>query len=311
VVSSGAARNPSGLLLALFPGMAAVAAGMARAYAASRAARRVFDEFSEHSGIDVFALAHDADEAALRADRHWELATVATEAAALAAYREQGDEVDGALGFSIGAYAALLCAGVTSIGQTVAMIDAVLDGCRGLAGGPFAMAAVSGLAAAETAAAAEAAGAALAAVITPAQTLLAGPAPAVARAAAVVATRALRVRALEVRWPLHTPWMVPARDRLDAARAGLGDFRDPARAVYSARHGRRVEGTGECWELLTGHLTAVQRFDLAFAAARADGFARCVELGPGGTLTAAVRWLARDEVAVRPFGIGRDEESGC
>jgi acyl transferase domain-containing protein len=105
--------------------------------------------------------------------------------------------------------------------------------------------------------------------------------------------------------------MVPARERLAAARAGLGGFREPARAVYSALHGHRLSTTGECWELLTGHLTALQRFDVAFAAARADGFARCVELGPGGTLAAAVRWLARDEVAVSGFRIDSGGETGC
>jgi acyl transferase domain-containing protein len=236
---------------------------------------------------------------------------VATQAAALAAFGERGGEVGGALGFSIGAYAALLCAGVTSVDQTVTMIDAVLDGCRSLAERPFAMAAVSGVAAPDAAAAAEAAGAALAAVITPAQTLLAGPQAAVARAVAGLAARALRVTTLEVRWPLHTAWMAPARDRLAAARPGLGDLREPALAVYSALHGRRLHSAGECWELLTGHLTAVQRFDAAFAAARNDGFAHCVELGPGGTLTRAVRWLARDEVTVSPFRVESDQETQC
>jgi acyl transferase domain-containing protein len=291
--------------------MAAATTGMARPFAASPAARAVFEEFSDHSGIDVFSLALDADEATLLGDRHWELATVATEAAALAALREQGGEVNGALGFSIGAYVALLCAGVTSVVQTVTMIDAVLDGCRSLAGGPFAMAAVSGVTAPEAAAAAEAAGAALAAVITPSQTLLAGPQAAVGRAVAGLATRALRIQTLDVRWPLHTAWMGPARERLTGVRASLGGFHEPARTVYSALHGRRLDGAEECWELLTGHLTAVQRFDVAFAAARADGFARCVELGPGGTLTRAVRWLARDEVTVSRFRIGDGEEYGC
>jgi acyl transferase domain-containing protein len=291
--------------------MAAAAAGMARPFAASPAARRVFEEFSDHSGLDVLRLAHDADDASLRADRHWEIAMVATEAAALAAFREWGGDPGGALGFSIGAYAALLCADVISIAQTVTMIDTVLEGCRLLAGGPFAMAAVSGVAAARAAAAAEASGAALAAVITPAQTVLAGPAPAAARAIDALASDALGVRALEVRWPLHTAWMAPARELLASARAGLGSFGEPVRAIYSALHGRRLSGAGECWELLTGHLTEAQRFDAAFAGARADGFARCVELGPGGTLTRAVRWLAHDEVTVYGFRVDAGGTTTC
>jgi acyl transferase domain-containing protein len=105
--------------------------------------------------------------------------------------------------------------------------------------------------------------------------------------------------------------MAPARDRLVTAGTTLEGFREPGLALYSALHGRRLHGAGECWELVTGHLTSVQRFDVAFAAARADGFARCVELGPGGTLAAAVRWLARDEVAVTIFRVGGSEEIGC
>ena len=41
-----------------------------------------------------------------------------------------------------------------------------------------------------------------------------------------------------------------------------------------------------------------QRFDLALDAARRDGHARCLELGPCGTLERVVRFLGRDEAEI-------------
>src|SRR5512136_1124018 len=129
--------------LALFPGMAAVFAGMGRPLTRVPAGERVYRAFSEFSGVDVGALACTSSDSEIYCDRHWELAAVATEAAALEVWRSGGRDVSTSLGFSIGAYAALLSAGVVSVAQVVGMIDIVLEASLRLPG-RFSMLSVAG-----------------------------------------------------------------------------------------------------------------------------------------------------------------------
>ncbi len=285
-------------MLGLFPGMAAAFPGMGRRVAGIPAARAVLEEFAAASRADIVRLACDAGERELFADRSWELAVVATEAAALAAFTSRGGRLAASLGFSIGAYAALLSAGVVSVSQVVAMIDLVLAGSRPL-GDRYAMASVTGLPPDEVAAACAWPGTAVAAVIGPARVLVAGARDAVAELLRALAARALRTTSLAVRWPLHTPAMQPAAIELERRRADLGGLRAPRHPVYSAVDGGLITTPNEAWELLVRHLVRPQRLDLALASARRDGHRRAVELGPGDTLARAFRWMDRGETEVQ------------
>lgn len=286
--------------LPLFPGMAAAASGMGLRLAGQAAADGVFAEFSAASGVGVARLACAADDGELHRDRSWELAVVATEFAAAEAYRAAGGKVAASLGFSIGAYAAPLCAGAVSIDQVVTMIDIVLEASLELEG-RFAMLAVVGTSAQELEGLCRPGEAEVAAVLVSGQTLVADREGPVHDLEARVRAVALSVKELPVRRPLHTSPMKPVARELERRRAEVGELRPFRIPVYSALHGGRIEDPLEGWRLLVEHLFRPQRFVRAFDAAQGDGLVRCAELGPGGTIERAVRWLGRPAVEVETF----------
>ena len=285
---------------ALYPGMAAAAPGLGRAFAADPAAARVLDEFGRASGADVTRLVTDATEAELFGDRAWELAVVATEIAALEAFRAAGGRVSCALGFSIGAYAALYDAGMLDVGQIVAMIDCVLAASRSLPG-RYGMAAVTGPSREAVEALCRQGEVEVAAVLGEGQVLVAGERSATDRLCAEVSARAISVGQLPVRWPLHTSLMAPVAAELERSRQTFGRLRPLRHPVYSGVDGSVVRRAPEGWELLVRHLVLPQRLDLALQAALAAGERRFVEIGPGSTLSRALRRLAGPAVSVRPF----------
>jgi acyl transferase domain-containing protein len=286
--------------VALFPGMAAAFPGMGRPLNGLGAAERTFAAFSGASGADVSGAACTAAAEALFRDRTWELAVVATEAAALAAWNASGGRVAASLGFSIGAYAALMSAGAVTVEQVVAMVDIVLDASRRLPD-RFAMVAVSGSSPVEVSRFLRRGEAELAAVTQPGQLLLAGREDAMRELAERIAPTVLAVRFLPVHWPLHTSLMLLVSRELEDRRRQVGPLRRLRHPVYSAIDGGRIETPEGGWRLLVDHLHRPQRFDLAFEAVRSDGLSDFVEFGPAGTLSRAVRWLTRGELAVAAF----------
>jgi len=302
-------------VLGLFPGMAAAAPGMGLPLVSSVAANATIAAFASLTGLDVAHLVCRAGEGELFAERAWEVAVVACEAAAAEAYAEQGGVLEGVLGFSIGAYAALHAAGAVTIDQIVTMIDIVLEASRRLPA-RYGMAAVTGVATEEVEAACAPGKAEVAATIVPGQLLVAGERRSVEALVRALAPRALRVQALAVPWPLHTSLMAPVAASLEAARYRVGELRPLRRRVYSALHGRAIGSPDEVWALVTQHLWRPQRLDAAILSARADGFRRCVELGPGSTVGRAVRWIAQREISVTSFpgaarGAGTREAAPC
>ncbi len=277
--------------------MGSAATGMARALACDAAAASVLAEFGAASGVDLARAACEGGAAELFADRVWELSVVATEAAAAAAYRARGASVSGALGFSIGAYAALWCAGALTARQIVTMVDVVLEGSLALEG-TFSMAAITGPPLEAVEARCRRGAVEVSAVLAAGQTVVAGRESAVAELVAAAAPSALRVTPLAVRWPLHTTMMGNVAALLEGSRGAVGELRPLRHPVYSGMDGARVTAPREGWELLVQHLVRPQRFDVALAAALADGFDRVVELGPGTTLSRLARRSASRPVAV-------------
>jgi len=291
--------SPAGVL-ALFPGMGAARAGMGRELWGHPDGRRALEEFSDASGSDVVRLVTEAGEAELHGDRVWEVGIVATELAALEVYRTGGGVVAGALGFSIGAYAALGSAGAATAAQIVAMIDIVLDASRDLPG-RYAMAAVTGPDETAVERLCRPGSVEISAVLGPGQTLVAGLDAAVAQLAAGIAPSAIRVTPVEVRWPLHTTLMSPVAESLERSRPAVGRLRPLRHPVYSGIDGSRITEPEGGWSLLVEHLVRPQRFDRAVAAAIRDCFSTLVELGPGTTLARAARRVCGGSVAVSSF----------
>ena len=280
--------------------MAAAAPGMGRPLADDPAAQRVFAEFAVVSGLEIERLVVDAAESELLADRAWELAVVATEIAAFEAFREKGRVVSGALGFSIGAYAALRNAGMVDVSQVVAMVDSVLEACLALPGS-YGMAAVTGPSRERVEKDCCPGVVEIAAVLGEGQVVVAGELEATERLCAGISRVALRVTRLPVRWPLHTTLMTPVAAALERRRRALGCLRPLRHPVYSGLDGSRITTPSEGWDLLVRHLVQPQRLDLAIPAVLEAGAAGFVELGPAATLARAVRRFSGSAAAVELF----------
>lgn len=285
--------------LALYPGIAAAEPGMAAGLGEMSAARASLDQFERVSGCPVGELAITASGPELRADRACELAMIATSVAATAAWRKIDGRVDGVLGFSIGAYAALEAAKVVRLDQIVAMIDIVLEASRALEG-RFEMAALTGVPRKELELACRRAGTEVAAEITAAQFLVAGPRPSMALLELGLAHRSLRWKTLPVRWPVHTSYMKPVSAALEQARGEIGPLMAPRVPVYATSTQGRIETAEDAWKLITGQMWQPQSLPRALRAAMRDGFTQAVELGPGETLRRALRWTCRDRIATKP-----------
>lgn len=300
--ASGSEAPGASGALALYPGMAAAFPGMGRALADNPAAKRVLAEFSGASGEDISRLVLEAGESELHSDRAWELAVVATEVAAFEAFCAEGRVVSGALGFSIGAYAALLGAGMFKVHQVVTMIDIVLEASRRLPG-RYAMVAITGPSIDEVGELCRSGAVEVSSVLGQGPVIVAGDLAATERLVEKISPFALRVTHLPVRWPLHTTLMEPVATALDRGRRSVGRLRPLRHPVYSGLDGSRLTTPSEAWNLLVQHLVRPQRFDLALPAALADGFGRMVELGPGTTLARAGRGLGGPSLTVESFPV--------
>ncbi len=268
------------------------------------ATQRALAEFSAVSGLEIQSLVVDAPDAALFADRAWQLAVVAPEVAAFEAFRAAGRVVSGTLAFSIGACAALQNAGMVDASQVVAMVDSVLEACLALAGS-CGMAAVAGPSGGRVEKDCRPGAVEIAAVLGPGQVLAAGELEATERVCAGISNVALRVTRLPVPWPLHATMMTPVAAALERRRKAIGRLRPLRHPVYSGLDGSRITGPSEGWDLLVRHLVRPQPLDLAIPAVLAAGAAGFVELGPGATLTRAVRRFSGSEASVESFPVSR------
>lgn len=285
----------SAAVVAVFPGQGTQRPGMGReAVAASPAAAAAFDEASEALGTDLAALCSGRDPR-LALTEFAQPAILAVEVAMFRALRaEAGFEPTHFAGHSLGEYAALVAAGVLSLGEA-----AVLVRERGrwmqqaVPAGRGAMMSVAGRAVDPAAVAAVAGplGADVAAVNAPGQVVISGLAEDVERAVERLrgepAGQGATFRPLPVSAPFHSRHMAavqPAfRARLERASAGWRAER--ARCVASNVTGGFHSGDGgELVDALVRQLTAPVRWRENMAALAALRPARIVELGPSTPL---------------------------
>jgi [acyl-carrier-protein] S-malonyltransferase len=283
-----------------FPGQGAQYTGMALDFLdkGGGAVKALFDAASEICGKDMKALLQSDAETLKRADVSQPAVTLANLAAA-AALTGAGYSPVACAGFSLGEYAALVCAGVISAGDCFRLVKArgeamqrSVDRLR-QQGGDAApgMAAVIGLAPEKIEAlVAEWSAAGLkdlyaANINSPKQLVVSGTAAALAEAETrFKEAGARRVLRLQVAGPFHSPLIADAaeafRPILEAAA-----FNDPGIPLYSNVTGRRVVSGGEAKKLALAQITSPVRWtDEEAAIAAAGGFEACLEAGPGKVL---------------------------
>ena len=288
----------------LFPGQGAQSQGMALDFLGtdSTAIRKLFDTASAACERDMEALLRDSDAETLkRTDISQPTVTLANLAAA-AYLAEQGYSPVACAGFSLGEYAALVCAGVIGAEDCFRLVKArgiamqqSADRLQEKAGGDLSaapgMAAVIGLSPQEAEALiAQWSAAGLrdlyaANINSPKQLAISGTAAALTEAETrFKEAGAKRVIRLQVAGPFHSPLLADAAETFRPVLEAV-TFNDPAIPLYSNVTGKRVGSGEEAKKLALQQITSPVRWiDEEAAIIAAGGFSACLEAGPGKVL---------------------------
>ena len=281
----------------LFPGQGAQFSGMAMDLISSNAVKTLFDTASDIFGQDVKAMLQSDADNLKRTDVAQPAITVANLAAAVF-LSEQGFAPAACGGFSLGEYAALVCAGIIDTADCLRLIKArgeamqkAADKIRESAGGDAAaapgMAAVVGLAPGqveELIAKWKVAGLYAANINSPKQLVVSGTAAALTEAEAKFKEAgAKRVIRLQVAGPFHSPLMADALEFFTPVLNAI-TFRDPVIAVFSNVTGKKISSGEEAKKLAVQQITSPVRWVDEEAAIAASGIESCLEVGPGKVL---------------------------
>jgi [acyl-carrier-protein] S-malonyltransferase len=288
----------------LFPGQGAQYTGMALDFLSVGGVKALFDMASDICERDMRSLLESGAETLKRTDVSQPALTLANLAAA-AALAEQGYSPVACAGFSLGEYAALVCAGVISAADCFRMVRARGEAMQksadrlseesgdspGMAKPPG-MAAVIGLPPERVEALiAEWSAAGLkdlyaANINSPRQLVISGTAAVLAEAETrFKEAGARRVIRLQVAGPFHSPLIADAAEAFRPVLEGVA-FNDPSIPFYSNVTGKRVSSGVEAKRLALAQITGPVRWVDEEAAIAADngGIEACLEAGPGKVL---------------------------
>lgn len=293
----------------VFPGQGAQFVGMGVACAeASAAARKAFAAASAASGLDLLRVCREGPAAVLAETEITQPAILAASAAVLSMLREEGVAPDAVAGLSLGEYTALVAAGALDLDVAAELVrrrgrymqEAVPAGQGG-------MAAVLGLdrARVEEICTRTPGMVAPANYNCPGQTVIAGEAEAVQRAAAACREAgARRASPLAVSAPFHCELMAPAAKRLraDLSRAPLARASIP---VISNLHADVVTEPEAIRDALIGQVDHPVRWEDGVRRLLGMGCDTFVEVGPGSALTS---FLKRIDPKARGIACGTPAE---
>lgn len=228
-------------LALVFPGQGSQSVGMMQAYGDAPVVRATFDEASAALGEDLWRLAAEGPAEAQALTVNTQPLMLAAGVAAYRLWREQGGAEPAAVaGHSLGEYSALVAAGVLQFSDAVPLVRLrALAMQEAVPAGAGAMAAILGLD--EEGVRAACADAAQGEVVSaanfngPGQTVIAGHAGAVGRAAEAAKARgAKRAVMLPVSAPFHCQLMTPAAERLKARLAQVPVVRPRIPVLHNA-----------------------------------------------------------------------------
>lgn len=292
-----------GSLALLFPGQGSQIVGMGRALVeSSPAARAVFDEADAALGFSLSRLCFEGPEEELKATANTQPAILTHSIAALAELSARSPEkLEGgafAAGHSLGEYSACVAVGAVAFSDAVRLVRRRGELMQeAVPAGVGAMAAIVGLPAEAVEAACREA--ARDEVVTaanynsPEQTVIAGHAGAVERAAAAcLAAGAKRAIPLPVSAPFHSPLMRPARERMEEvlARTAFADTRVP---VVTNVDARPVREGARLRDSLVRQIDSPVRWVESVRRLASEGVDRGLEIGPGSVLAGLVRRIDR------------------
>jgi [acyl-carrier-protein] S-malonyltransferase len=290
------------VLALLFPGQGSQKAGMGRdVYAASPAARAVFETADDVLGLPLSKLCFEGPDEALLPTEIQQPAILATSIALLRALEERAGAIAAhyTAGHSLGEYSALVASGAVSLEDALRLVrtrggymrDAVPPGVG-------AMAAIVGCDRDVVEAACARVVAEQGEVVepanynAPAQTVVAGTVAGV-RAACDAAKQlgAKRTLALPVSAPFHCSLMRPAAERLRADLAAIR-FRAPHPPVVANVDAQPNDAADRIPALLARQVAEPVRFTEMIERLAALGVRAVLEVGPGRVLCGLVARIA-------------------
>lgn len=281
----------------LFPGQGAQIVGMGKdIYEKYDEAKKIYDEASKISGIDVRKLCFEGPEEDLNKTENTQIAILTTSLAILEVLKAKGIEADIATGLSLGEYGALIYAGITSFENGIQLIQK-----RGYYMGnllpdeKFSMAAVIGLASQkieEICKEIEQTGKfiVVANYNCSVQTVVSGEEEAINESMEKLKEAgAKRVLKLNTSGPFHTRKLEKAKEAY-AKELEKVDFQIKNKVkVIKNIDGTYYTENDNIKEILANHIISPVRFDKAIKLMEQENVEEYVEIGPGRTLTGFVK----------------------
>ena len=246
------------------------------------------EEASDVSGRDVGRLLLDADADELKDTRNAQLTTFVSSLMVLDAVERLGVEPSFCAGHSLGEYTALTATGALGFDDGVRLVVERAEAMHEAGqNNPGTMSAILGLddELVEVACRRADSDVWVANFNAPGQIVIAGSAEGVAKAVAIAKELgAKKAMALPVSGAFHTPFMIPARDRLREAIASANP-RDTEVPVISNVDAIAHDHGDEWASLLSAQLSSPVRWKQCLQTLNELGVIGFAELGPGGVLT--------------------------
>lgn len=246
------------------------------------------EEASDVSGRDVGRLLLDADADELKDTRNAQLTTFVSSLMVLDAVERLGVEPSFCAGHSLGEYTALTATGALGFDDGVRLVVERAEAMHEAGqSNPGTMSAILGLddELVEIACRRADSDVWVANFNAPGQIVIAGSAEGVAKAVAIAKELgAKKAMALPVSGAFHTPFMIPARDRLREAIASANP-RDTEVPVISNVDAIAHDHGDEWASLLSAQLSSPVRWKQCLLTLNDLGVTGFAELGPGGVLT--------------------------
>jgi [acyl-carrier-protein] S-malonyltransferase len=246
------------------------------------------EEASDVSGRDVGRLLLDADSDELKDTRNAQLTTFVSSLMVLDAVERLGVEPSFCAGHSLGEYTALTATGALGFDDGVRLVVERAEAMHEAGqNNPGTMSAILGLddELVEVACRRADSDVWVANFNAPGQIVIAGSAEGVAKAVVIAKELgAKKAMALPVSGAFHTPFMIPARDRLREAIASANP-RDTEVPVISNVDAIAHDHGNEWASLLSAQLSSPVRWKQCLLTLNDLGVTGFAELGPGGVLT--------------------------
>jgi [acyl-carrier-protein] S-malonyltransferase len=260
-------------------------------------ARSTFDQVAEATGVDIASICFESDEETLRQTQNAQLALYTCGLAARACLPI---EAEAFAGHSVGEYAAVVSAGVLSVGSGAKLVwkRGELMANAGKTR-PGTMAAILGLERDALEKVCDRVDAGVCVVANdncPGQLVISGDTEGVRQACELaLAAGAKRALPLNVSGAFHSPLMEESATQMAVAldAAPFGDMAQKV-DVYANVTGGVVKHAQEWPDLLTRQLKSPVRWTESVFAMVGDGFTRFIECGSGEVLCGLIRRINRD-----------------